>query len=160
VAEIPIAKATFPLAEIEHFTNDQERFIIQFSGDKRVKWEFVCPSKVCALEWRKKLDQAMKTLNEFNLSGFQRYDDYVRNKEMQERERFNQQESELNNILASRVNYTFVNEPVAANSNDLHNSRSQLGSTNSSQLQLQTHSTLQTQHQFQNQQQIAQLIVS
>lgn len=98
-AELPPPKATFPLTEIEHFTCDQELLIVQFSGDKKMRWEFVCTSKACAQEWRWKLEQATQTLSEFIQSGYNTHEEFFRNREAMARQRYQQQTNETNALF-------------------------------------------------------------
>jgi hypothetical protein len=110
-AELPPPKATYPLTDIEHFACDQELLIVQFSGDKKVRWEFVCPSKVCAQEWRHKLELATQTLSEFVQSGCATHEEFFRNKEAASRQRYQQQLSETNAMLGFNDSASVQGDP-------------------------------------------------
>ncbi len=45
--------------EIEKIENNQEKLTIFFTGAKKEKWQFVCPSKDCSLKWKNKISDAM-----------------------------------------------------------------------------------------------------
>jgi hypothetical protein len=110
-AQLPPPKVTFPLADLETFTNEQERLILNFSDEPRTRWEFICPSKVCALEWRKKLEMAVHGLHEFNQRKNEQYADYLRGKQQAEEERSRQ--TRLNVLLGqSKIAESRVEEQV------------------------------------------------
>lgn len=68
-SQIPKAKTTFPVTQIEKTTANGENLIIDFSGKTKVKWEFLCGTKDCASLWKKKLDEVKTVKAEFVASG-------------------------------------------------------------------------------------------
>ncbi len=119
---MPKAKTTFPLTQIEKYSSDQEKLTIEFSGAKKVKWEFVCPSKDCAIKWKKKIESVKKTLDEFKSSGATNFDEFIRSKEANSlQQQFNQQQG----------TNAFFSNPYNPNQFDSPN-KSQLNSTQQS----------------------------
>lgn len=54
-----------------------EKLIIHFSGPKKTAWEFHCPSASCALEWRKKIEEAVSLHAEFAKSGCKTLEEFL-----------------------------------------------------------------------------------
>jgi hypothetical protein len=59
VADFPKPKVVYPLNALQHCQTEQEKLIIEFSCDDKARWEFICPSKSCAYEWRKRIEIAV-----------------------------------------------------------------------------------------------------
>jgi hypothetical protein len=51
---------------------------VRHADEKKTVWEFVCPSKRCAVEWHQKIMEAMDLLREFHNSGFQSTPEFYR----------------------------------------------------------------------------------
>ena len=103
-SQIPKAKTTYLIPQIESVTNEQEKLIVNFAGEKKVKWEFVCPSKDCSLKWRKKIETAKQFMDEFKTSGVEKYEEFVRQKEAKAQFAQSQQQNAANNLMNPNSN--------------------------------------------------------
>jgi hypothetical protein len=61
LADVPAPKASYPLAQVEKCEVADDKLTIRFAGPTKVAWEFVCPTKNCAIEWAQKIDAAKAT---------------------------------------------------------------------------------------------------
>lgn len=58
LADVPAPKAAYKLGQIEKLDVVDTKLVINFSGNPKTVWEFVCPDKSCAIEWAQKIDSA------------------------------------------------------------------------------------------------------
>ena len=62
---------------------DQEKIVINFSKSSKDKWEFTCDSRICAQEWKEKLDEAIHNYREWKESNISSYSEFIRLKKSQ-----------------------------------------------------------------------------
>ena len=70
LANIPSPKTVVQLTNIERVEVQEEKLIVRHADQQKTVWEFICPSKRCAVEWNQKINDAMALLREFQMSGF------------------------------------------------------------------------------------------
>jgi hypothetical protein len=62
LAEVPAPKTVVPLSGIEKVEVQEEKLIIRHADQPKTVWEFICPSKRCAVEWHQKIMEALDLL--------------------------------------------------------------------------------------------------
>ena len=67
---IPAPKTVVQLANIERVDVTGENLIVKHNDQKKTVWEFVCPTKKCAVQWKQKIDEAIRLFFEYQNSGF------------------------------------------------------------------------------------------
>ncbi len=67
IHDIPKMKSYYPLVAIEAVLTDLEKLTIEFSVQDRPKWEFLAPSKGCANEWKRKIEEATNKLQKIKV---------------------------------------------------------------------------------------------
>jgi hypothetical protein len=72
---------------------------IEFSDPKIGKWEFSCPSKVCALNWKNKIEAAIHDFTEYNAGHFKNWEDYLKVKQAKSLQQQISNTNEVNNYL-------------------------------------------------------------
>ena len=70
LANVPSPKSVVPLDRIKSASVEEERLIIKHADASNTVWEFICPTKRCAIEWNQKIQEAMILLREYENSGF------------------------------------------------------------------------------------------
>lgn len=70
LANIPSPKTVVPLDRIKNVTVEEDKLIVRHADASNTVWEFICPSKRCAIEWNQKIQEAIILLREFESSGF------------------------------------------------------------------------------------------
>ena len=70
LANIPSPKTVIPLDKIKSVNVEEDKLIVRHADASNTVWEFICPSKRCAIEWNQKIQEAMILLREFENSGF------------------------------------------------------------------------------------------
>ena len=70
LANIPSPKTVIPLDKIKSVNVEEDKLIVRHADASNTVWEFICPSKRCAIEWNQKIQEAMILLKEFENSGF------------------------------------------------------------------------------------------
>ena len=59
LANVPSPKTVVPLDRIKSASVEDDKLIIKHADASNTLWEFICPSKRCAIEWNQKIQEAM-----------------------------------------------------------------------------------------------------
>jgi hypothetical protein len=78
LAEVPAPKTVVQLSAIEKVEVEGEKLIVRHSDKEKTVWEFLCPTKRCAVEWNQKIREAIDGWREFQQGNFQSVADYYR----------------------------------------------------------------------------------
>lgn len=70
LVNIPSPKTVIPLSAIERVEVQEEKLLVKHADQQKTVWEFICPTKRCAIEWNQKINDAMALLREYQNSGF------------------------------------------------------------------------------------------
>lgn len=70
LSNIPAPKTVVPLSQIDKVEVQDDKLIVRHADQAKTVWEFVCPSKRCAIEWNQKIQEARILLGEYEHSGF------------------------------------------------------------------------------------------
>lgn len=56
----------------------EDKLVVTHADQQKTVWEFICPSKRCAIEWQTKIKEAIDLFREFQSSGFQTTTEFYR----------------------------------------------------------------------------------
>ena len=73
---IPALKATIELSAIEKVEVIDDFLIVRHADMEKTIWEFICPTKKCAVEWGAKINSTISLMKEFQKSKYDTFAEF------------------------------------------------------------------------------------
>ena len=78
MADVPAPKTVIQISAIEKVETQEDKLIVRHADKDKTVWEFVCPTKRCAIEWHQKIQESIDMFREFQMGGYQSPQDFYR----------------------------------------------------------------------------------
>ena len=75
---MPAPKTVIQISAIEKVETQEDKLIVRHADKDKTVWEFICPTKRCAIEWHQKIQESINMFREFQMGGYQSPQDFYR----------------------------------------------------------------------------------